>query len=189
MSFAAALILCEGDRQRLADLARLPSVPSGLTKRARIVLLAAAGKPNAEAARMRGVTRPTVLAWRNRYEQGGIAGLEDEPHSGRPAEIDEIEVVAATLADGGKPPEQLGITHWSARFPAAELGISFASVARIWRKWGIQPLRDHHPLSHPPRYLPLGQNLKQAIGAFIDGYYDRCKPFAWTKDADQIITK
>jgi hypothetical protein len=23
----------------------------------------------------------------------------------------------------------------------AELGISFASVARIWRKWGLQPWR------------------------------------------------
>jgi hypothetical protein len=31
--------------------------------------------------------------------------------------------------------------------------------------------------------------LKQAIGAFIDAYNDRCQPFAWTKDADQIITK
>jgi hypothetical protein len=30
MSLAAALILREGDRQRLAELARLPSVPSGL---------------------------------------------------------------------------------------------------------------------------------------------------------------
>ena len=55
MSFAAALILREGDRQRLGDLARLPSVPSGLAKRARIVLLAADGKPNAEVARMTGV--------------------------------------------------------------------------------------------------------------------------------------
>ena len=28
-----------------------------------------------------------------------------------------------------------------ARFLAAELGISFASVARIWRKWDIRPDR------------------------------------------------
>ena len=33
------------------------------------------------------------------------------------------------------------------------------------------------------------KDLKQAIGAFIDAYNDRCQPFAWTKDADQIITK
>jgi hypothetical protein len=55
--------------------------------------------------------------------------------------IDEIDVVVATLAGDGRPPQRLGITHWSARFLAAELGISFASVARIWRKWNIQPHR------------------------------------------------
>jgi hypothetical protein len=54
MSFTAALILREGDRQRLADLTGLPSVPPGLAKRARIVLLAADGKPNAKVARMTG---------------------------------------------------------------------------------------------------------------------------------------
>jgi hypothetical protein len=42
-----ALLLRPGDRDRLARQARLPSVPSGLPKRARMVLLAADGQPNA----------------------------------------------------------------------------------------------------------------------------------------------
>ncbi len=141
MSVAPALVLREGDRDRLGELARLPSVPSGLAKRARMVLLAADGVPNAQIARVTGVSRPTVIGWRDRYARGGVAALADEPRSGRPAVIDEIHVVAATLSDEGRPPERLGITHWSARFLAAELGISFASVARIWRKWNIQPHR------------------------------------------------
>jgi hypothetical protein len=45
MSFAPALVLREGDRKKLDDLARLPSVPSELAKRARIILLAADGTP------------------------------------------------------------------------------------------------------------------------------------------------
>jgi hypothetical protein len=45
MSFAPALALREGDRKKLGDLARLPSVPSGLAKRARMIPLAAAGVP------------------------------------------------------------------------------------------------------------------------------------------------
>jgi hypothetical protein len=56
-----------------------------------------------------------------------------------PPEVDEIEVVVATLTGNGRPPERPGTTHWPARLLAAELGISFATVARIWRKWGIQP--------------------------------------------------
>jgi transposase len=141
MSLAPALAVREGDRTRLADLARLPSVPSGLAKRARIVLLAADGMPNAQIARAVGVSRPTVICWRDRYAAGGIRALDDEPRSGRPPVIDEIDVVVATLANDGRPPERLAITHWSARFLAAELGISFASVARIWRKWNIRPHR------------------------------------------------
>jgi transposase len=166
MSVAPALILREGDRQRLADLARLPSVPSGLAKRARMVLLAAEGKPNAEIARTVGASRPTVIGWRARYQQGGIRALEDERRSGRPAEIDEIEVVVATLAGDGRPPEHLGITHWSARFLAAELGISFASVARIWRKWGIQPHRvETFKFSTDPE---LEAKVRDVVGLYLD---------------------
>src|SRR5512140_1773304 len=102
MSRAPALVLREGDRDRLAELARLPSVPSGLAKRARIVLLAADGMPNAQIARTVGVSRPTVLGWRDRYLRGGIKGLEDEARSGRPAEISEADVVVPTLANDGR---------------------------------------------------------------------------------------
>jgi DDE superfamily endonuclease len=28
-----------------------------------------------------------------------------------------------------------------------------------------------------------------AIGAFIDACNDRCQPFAWTKDADELLAK
>src|SRR6476646_2553485 len=69
MSFAPALVRREGDRDRLDELARLPSVPSGLARRARMVLLAADGMPNAEIARTVGVSRPTVIGWRDRYER------------------------------------------------------------------------------------------------------------------------
>jgi transposase len=166
MSTAPALALREGDRERLAELARLPSVPSGLAKRARMVLLAADGMPNAAIARAIGVSRPTVIGWRDRYEQGGIKSLEDEPRSGRPAEIDELAVVAATLADAGRPPQRLGITHWSSRFMAAELGISFATVARIWRKWRIQPHRvEAFKFSTDPQ---LEAKIRDVAGLYLN---------------------
>jgi hypothetical protein len=34
-----------------------------------------------------------------------------------------------------------GVTHWSARLLGEQLQIGFASVARIWRKWDLQPWR------------------------------------------------
>ena len=77
MSVAAPLALRSGDQTRaLFSLTRSSAVPeAGLAQRARIVLLAADGLPNAEIARRVGVSGPTVLAWRNRYACGGIDGF------------------------------------------------------------------------------------------------------------------
>jgi predicted transposase YbfD/YdcC len=108
MSVAAPLVLREGDRSRLEALTRSSSIRAGLAQRARIVLLAADGLANTEIARRTGTSRPTVVGWRDRYETGGVAALQDLPRSGRPPEVDEIAVVVATLADEGHPPDKLG---------------------------------------------------------------------------------
>ena len=139
MAIAAALTLREGDRGRLEALVRSVSARPSLAQRARIVLMSTEGLTNTEIARRTGSARPTVISWRNRYASGGINALGDLPRSGRPAVVDELEVVATTLADGGRPPAHLGASHWSSRLLGRHLGISFATVARIWRKWGIQP--------------------------------------------------
>ena len=165
MSVAAPLVLREGDRSWLEALTRSSSVRAGLALRARIVLLAADGLPNAEIARRTGTSRPTVVGWRARYDEGGIAALEDQPRSGRPPTIDEVDVVVATLADEGRPPQRLGVTHWSARLLGAELGISFASVARIWRKWNLQPWRvQTFKFSTDPE---LDAKIRDVVGLYL----------------------
>jgi transposase len=166
MSVAAPLVLREGDRSRLEALTRSSSVQAGLAQRARIVLLAADGLPNAEIARRTSSSRPTVVGWRGRYETGGIRALEDLPRSGRPPLVDEVAVVVATLADKGRPPEKLGVTHWSARLLAAELGVGFATVARIWRKWNLQPWRvETFKFSTDPE---LDAKIRDVVGLYMD---------------------
>jgi transposase len=110
--------------------------------------------------------RPTVLKWRGRYERLGVDGLDDDPRPGRAAVIDEIAVLAETLADKGKPPAHLGVTHCSTRLMAERLGISFASVARIWRKWGIQPHRvETFKFSTDPQ---LEAKLRDVVGLYLN---------------------
>jgi len=165
MSVAAPLVLREGDRPRLEALLRSSSIRAGLASRARIVLLAADGLPNAEIARRTGTSRPTVVDWRARYDAGGVTALHDLPRSGRPPEIDEIDVVVATLAEDGRPPARLGVTHWSARLLAVELGISFATVARIWRKWNLQPWRrETFKFSTDPE---LDAKIRDVVGLYL----------------------
>jgi transposase len=135
---APALSLRDDDREELERLTRASSVPAGLAQRARIVLLAAEGISNTAIAERVGVSRPTVIGWRGRYQTKGIDGLHDEDRSGRPRQIDRSAVLTATLTP---PPKKLGITHWSTRLLASHLKISDHSVATIWRAYGIQPWR------------------------------------------------
>jgi transposase len=135
---AAALVLREGDRERLVRLARSSSGRAGLAQRARIVLLAADGEANTAIAERVGVSRPTVIGWRERYAERGLAGLDDEPRSGRPRVVDHRKIVAETLKP---PPKRLGVTHWSSRLLAARLGVSNGTVAKAWRDYGVQPWR------------------------------------------------
>jgi transposase len=142
---------------------RSSTVEAGLAQRARIVLLAAQGVPNAEIARRVGVSRPTVIQWRNRYEAGGISALGDLDRPGRPPVIDDVAVVVATVQ---APPEALGVTHWSARLLGKHLGISFASVARIWREWNLQPWRrETFKFSTDPE---LDAKVRDVVGLYLN---------------------
>ncbi len=135
---AATLGLRDGDREVLVRMTRSTSGRAGLAQRARIVLLASQGMSNTAIADKVGVSRPTVIGWRTRYADRGVAGLADEPRTGRPRRVDHRQVVAATLTP---PPKKYGVTHWSSRLLASHLGIGNATVARAWREYGIQPWR------------------------------------------------
>jgi len=136
---AAALGLREGDRERLMSMTRSTTVRAGLAQRARVVLLAADGVSNTAICEQVGLSRPKVIAWRQRYERSGIPGLNDAERSGRPRRIDHAKIVTETLKP---PPKKLGVTHWSSRLLAARLGIGNATVARAWRDYGVQPWRS-----------------------------------------------
>jgi transposase len=138
MRVAGQLVLRDGDREKLSRMASSRAGSAGVARRARMVLLAADGLPHTEVADRCGTSVPTVRHWRYRYQAGGIAALEDLPRAGRPRTVDESAVVVRTLE---KPPQRLGVTHWSSRLLAADLGVSSASVVEVWRKWDLQPWR------------------------------------------------
>ncbi|KRB47903.1 transposase [Terrabacter sp. Root181] len=119
-------------------MTRASSGRAGLAQRARIVLLAADGESNTAIAARVGVSRPTVIDWRNRYAAQGISGLDDDPRSGRPRTIDHRRIVAVTLRP---PPKKYGVTHWSSRLLGRHLGISNGTVAKAWRDYGVAPWR------------------------------------------------
>ncbi|PIE25783.1 MAG: IS630 family transposase [Micrococcales bacterium] len=136
---APALTLREGDRDELESWTRSTTIRAGLAMRARIVLLAAEGVANTRIAAEVGTTTMSVWKWRNRYTRAGVEGLVDAPRAGRPKRVDEKRIITATLQG---PSKSLGVTHWSSRLLANHLKIGNATVARAWRKYGVQPWRS-----------------------------------------------
>ena len=134
-----SIVLEAAERAELERLQRSPSVPAGLSRRARVVLLMAENVSGAEIARMSGYSVVQISRLRRRFAEERLLGLLDKPRSGRPLRISarkRAQVVAMTL----KPPPP-GVTHWSSRDLAGEVGVSHSTVHRIWRAHDLQPHR------------------------------------------------
>ena len=147
----------------LESWARSTSLRAGLVERARIVLAVAEGEGTSAVARRLSVSRPTVIKWRERFAEGGLEVLADAARSGRPKRLDDSLIITRTLEP---PPERLGVTHWSTRLLARELGISDASVARAWRGYLIQPFRrETFKFSTDPE---LEAKVRDVVGLYLE---------------------
>ena len=165
MPAASPLPIPSEDVAELRRWIRSSRLPAVLAQRARILLLAAEGVANTGIAERVGVSRPTVIACRRRYVRRGLGGLPDRPRPGRPQTIRRArraEILSVTL---NPPPPRLGITHWSTRLLARELGVSRDTVARIWREYGVQPWRaETFKFSTDPQ---LAAKVQDVVGLYL----------------------
>lgn len=163
MALSVQVEVSPRDREVLSSWTRSSAIRAGLAQRARIVLLAGDGVGTNEIAARVGVSKPTVICWKRRYAAEGLGGLEDRPKPGRPRTVDEAEVVAVSLEP---PPERLGVTHWSTRLLARELGISNFAVGKVWKKWGLQPWRvETFKFSTDPE---LEAKVRDIVGLYLN---------------------
>jgi transposase len=148
---------------RLEAWLRCRTTPQRQVERARIVLGSAEGKSSYTLSEELGVSRPTIQRWLDRYEEAGIAGLEDRPRSGRPRTVTprvEARVVHKTLHED--PPSG---THWSTRIMAEETGLHHSQIARIWSTHGLKPHRvKTFKLSRDPRFV---EKLRDVVGLYV----------------------
>ncbi|HID77446.1 MAG TPA: helix-turn-helix domain-containing protein [Planctomycetaceae bacterium] len=78
------IVLTEGEGKQLQATARKYTSPYREVIRAKVVLLAAQGLPNAEIAHRLDLPRQIVSKWRKRFFERRLEGLEDLPRRGRP---------------------------------------------------------------------------------------------------------
>ncbi len=162
---AEPIALADKDRDVLEAWLRAPSTPQSVATRAGIILLAADGESNSGIADQLGISRPTVIMWRRRFEKAGPVALgQTRPGRGRPRSIsrDKIkQIVEATLHT--KPPNA---THWSCRTMAKAQGVSAATVQRIWDAHGLKPhLVKTFKLSKDPHFV---DKLTDVVGLYMN---------------------
>ena len=153
------------DRARLEAVVAAPSSPQKHVWRARIILLSADGAGTMAIARRAGVAKPTVWRWQQRFAKAGVDGLLRE--KSRPPGIAPLPgaTVARVVALTGEPPPGEA-THWTVRAMAQAVGISRASVQRIWQAHGLQPHRfKTFKLSKDPAFA---KKLQDIVGLYVD---------------------
>lgn len=128
---AAEIHLSEKAEKELERLAKAHTTEQQIAKRAKIILLGAAGLSNVAIMKELEAPRQTVVLWRQRWlmleeipleELSAKERLEDLPRSGRPPEITadqrcQLEAIAC------QPPEKYNrpISQWTGRELADEM--------------------------------------------------------------------
>jgi len=161
----AALTLTSGQEKVLRELAQSRTTPHRQVIRAKALLLAAEGLANTAIAETIGVSPTSVMAWRARFTEEGLAKFgEVRKGRGRKPSIPAAKVEAIVEATLHETPP--GETHWSCRTMAKAQEVSSTTVQRIWSARGLKP----HPvktfkLSNDPHFE---EKLIDVVGLYLN---------------------
>jgi len=157
--------MSDGQREALQVLARSQTAPHRQVQRAEALLWAGDGIANAQIAQRLGVRAATVRAWRARFVEDGLAKLgKVRAGRGRKSSIPQSKVdEIVELTRNSKP---VGQTHWSCRTMAKKVGVSAATVQRVWAARGLKPHLVHSfKLSNDPRFE---EKLIDVVGLYLN---------------------
>ncbi len=165
MRRAVGIELTEQERDTLVKWSRGKRTQARLVLRAKIVLLAADGLENKAIAESLNSSEPTVSKWRNRFGTLRCEGIEkDLPRGGRKPSVRsklEAEIIRKTTQETPK-----NATQWSTRSMAKAVGVSKATVQRIWRDNGLKPhLIKTFKLSNDKHFA---EKLVDVVGLYLN---------------------
>lgn len=137
--------LSDEERQELEGIARSRTEAIRRVERARIILALANGEKARAVAQQLKVCQASVHYRRKRFNEAGLAGLEDLPRSGRPETYNETQRGQMVLTAKTNP-EQLGMSfgHWTLdrlveyvneRF---QIAISRSQLADVLKQEGLK---------------------------------------------------
>jgi transposase len=165
MRLARPIVLNLESRRQLERQARGRTVPMRVALRSRIVLLAADGKQHKQISEELKISPRMAALWRGRFLLQGVEGLlKDAPRPGRTPSIPAAMVNTVIKKTTQSTP--VNATHWSTRTMAREVGISEASVRRIWHAHGLKPhLVKTFKVSRDPEFAG---KLEAIVGLYLN---------------------
>lgn len=182
--------LDDEQERELIRLQHRSNVARRLVQRAKIILECARGRPDSQVAARLSVNAQTVAKWRMRFLEGGVKALHDQPRSGRPRRVSDLDVAHIITKTLSHPPE--GSARWTESAMAKVTGRNESTIRRVWRQCGLQPdrlvctgfnpdLASYGTWTVAGVYQCFGQ---QAIAISVDSRWaEGVPPFVWEKAA------
>jgi transposase len=136
----STIILSNAERMELDQRAASRAGRADDARRARLMLLLAAGHTWAEIRDKLDCNDAFIDRWSKRFAAERLAGLFSR-HAGQTPSTLTPRLEARILEWTVKRKPADGATQWSTRRLAEQLGVSHMMVARVWRKHTLQPHR------------------------------------------------
>jgi len=162
---APPLPLTPTERARLGEIAASVSLPYRAVREARGLLMAGEGIANTRIASDLGVSRSTVIQWREHFELDGLEWVgKARPGRGRKPVITQ-DVIDKMITDT-QTTVPSDATHWSNRTMAGYCGLSRTTVQREWKARGLKPhLVKTFKLSNDPDFE---DKLIDVVGLYMN---------------------
>ena len=158
------LVLTTEQRTELETRERSRRGRADAARRARVILLLAAGDSYGTITTKTGCSSRTIALWKHRFEADGVAGLTARHRGSKPTVLTPA-LQARILAWTRRAPPH-GATHWSTRSLGRKLGVQHTIIARAWCDAGLQPHRlERYMRSTDPDFEAKAANV---IGLYLD---------------------
>ena len=148
----------------LKALVARASAPAGVVRRARVILLSAAGLGGAEIAARLDLSPEAVSRIRRRFVWDGVDGVDDRPKAGRRDHAVPAETVEQIVQLALSPPPA-GRSRWTTRLLADVVGRTSGCVSDILRAHGVKPhLVRTYKVSRDPAFAA---KVTDVVGLYL----------------------
>jgi transposase len=162
---APPLPLTKKERSSLEGIAASVSLPHRAVREAKGLLMAGDGIANTANAEALGVSRSTVLQWREHFEVDGVSWV-GKVHEGRGRKPVITQDQIDKMIDDTRTTTPPDATHWSNRTMAEHSGLSRTTVQREWKARGLKPhLVKTFKISNDPHFE---DKLIDVVGLYLN---------------------